>query len=137
MSNESVTKEITAAFAGLRAALLAKDRPELEAIHDPDFKATELHGQLMTAEEHIGAAMVGGDLEMEFLAIDAMDLGHDLAIAWGRQSLKGFLRPEDVTPAVSAEVQEGIVFVFTAVWRKWPDRWKVLTYHVSTLPKEA
>jgi hypothetical protein len=141
MSDGSVKQEIVDAFEGLRAGLIGKDRPELEAIHDPEFIATELHNELMTAEEHIDAAMVAEIEGFKFHDIEVMDLGRledgkDIAIAWGSQYLKGRLRPEDIGADNSADIEAGIVFVFTAVWRKWPDRWKVLTYHVSTRARD-
>lgn len=122
--------EILEAFAELRKAILSKNESRLWELHDPEFKATELHGRLLTAQEHITAILEGSDLEMEFFGLSVMSLG-DLAIAWGRQSLRGHLRPEDLGKAVSDDVALGIVFVLTAVWRRSGDTWRILTYHVS------
>lgn len=124
------------AFEEFRAAIEAKDRPALEDFHDPDFKATELHGKLMSAEEHITAIMAGGELELVLSDLTTMHL-EEIAIVWGRQTLRGFLEPDALTQELSDAIQEGIYFALTAIWRKWPDdRWRLLTYHVSLIPDE-
>jgi Domain of unknown function (DUF4440) len=123
--------QILEAFADVRTAIMTKDARLLEELHDPEFKATELHGQLMTAEEHIAAIVHGEDLELEFSDLAVMKLGDDLALAWGRQTLKGYMRPEDLTAAISAEITRGIEFALTVVWRRSGGRWRLLTFHVS------
>jgi hypothetical protein len=127
----SVREEIVDAFAGLRAAILAKDEQELWAIHDPDFQATELHGAIVSASEHIAAVMEGGELEMEFIDLTAAQIAPDIAAAWGKQTLRGVLRPEDLGAQVSSDVADGVLFVLTAIWRRTEGRWRILTYHVS------
>src|SRR5687767_10356109 len=122
MSTEEATEvsAVLEAFEQFRVAIEAKDKPALEDFHDPDFKATELHGKLMSAEEHIRAIMEGGELELVLSDLTSMLLG-DIAIVWGRQTLRGHLQPEALTEELSAAIEEGIYFALTAIWRKWPD----------------
>jgi Domain of unknown function (DUF4440) len=115
----------------MRTAIMTKDERLLEELHDPEFRCTELHGRLITAEEHIAAVMHGVDLELEFSDLAVMELGGDLALAWGTQTLKGYLRPEDLTAAISAQIEQGIVFALTVVWRRSGGSWRLLTFHVS------
>lgn len=129
-SSPDSSDEILTAFSDLREAILTKDEAWLWELHDPEFQATELHGRLLTAQEHITAILEGHDLEMEFFGLSVMPLG-DVALGWGRQSLRGHLRPDDLGQAVSEGVEQGVEFVLTAVWRRTGNTWRILTYHVS------
>jgi len=123
--------QILEAFNRLRKAILDKDDKALWELHDPEFKATELDGKTVTASEHITAIVEGGQLAMEFSGLSVLRISDDVAIAWGRQSLSGQLRADDVTKEISDQVADGITFVLTAVWRKSGGQWRILTYHGS------
>lgn len=130
---DTTQEEIGAAYAKLVGAIHAKDRPVIESLHDPDFQATELHGKLMTTDEHIEAIMQGGELKLHFYDLTTMRIADDLALAWGKQTLEGELRPEDINASVSEAVAKGILFALTGVWRKSGGQWRMLTYHCAEI----
>lgn len=121
-------------YRELHRAIRAKDRHELEEIHDPEFQGSELPGKLISAEDHITTAINGRDLEIVTYGITAAVYG-DFALSWGRQTLQGELDPEDpgTSPEMAAEVRDGIWFSFMLAWRFVDGRWRVLTYQCTQL----
>ncbi len=126
------------AYRELHRAIHTKDRAELVELHDPEFQGSELPGRLITAEEHIQTAMNGEDLRIECYDMQARIYG-DLALSWGRQTLIGALDPSDpgTSPAMAADVVDGIWFSFLVVWRFTNGRWRMLTYQCTLLEDPA
>ena len=127
-----IQEAIEAAFAELHGAIRARDRAALEAAHDPEFIGAELPGRLITAEEHITTTMNSRDLELENSDLLVRRYG-DIALSWGKQTLKGHLEPTDpgTSPAVAADVVQGLKFSFLVVWRLSDGKWRMLTYQVT------
>jgi Domain of unknown function (DUF4440) len=121
-------------YRELHRAIRAKDRHELEQIHDPEFQGAELPGRLISAEEHITTAINGVDLEIVTYGITA-EIFDDIALSWGAQTLAGELDPEDpgTSPAMAAEVRDGLWFSYLLLWRFIDGRWRVLTYQCTRL----
>jgi hypothetical protein len=86
--------KVLAAFDMTRTTILTRNYDELVELHDPEFLGTELPGNLITAEEHIKTAMNSRDLEMEFYDLRVKVFG-DIALSWGKQTLRGHLEPDD------------------------------------------
>ncbi|HET6449091.1 MAG TPA: nuclear transport factor 2 family protein [Conexibacter sp.] len=138
VASQDALDALDAAGRAVHAAIRAKDRAALEELHDPEFQGAELHGRLINAEEHIDTAMNGQDLELEPFDVSRRVYG-DIGLQWGKQTLKGELRPDDpgTTPEWSAAVAKGVIFSFLCVWRLTGGKWRMLTYQVTHLPDEA
>ncbi len=128
--------EVLAEYPRMQAAILTRNLQELVDLHDPEFLGTELPGTLITADEHITNTMNSRDLEMEFDDLRVKIFG-DIALCWGKQTLRGHLDGAD--PGTSPEVAEqvasaGVRWSMLVVWRRHPDRWRMLSYQVTPLP---
>lgn len=132
---EQAEAEVLAAFDKMRTTILTRNYEELVELHDPEFLGTELPGNLITAEEHIETTMNSRDLEMEFSDLRVKVFG-DIALSWGKQTLKGHLEPDDpgTSHRVAAEVeQQGVRWSMLVVWRYTRGQWRMLSYQVTQL----
>jgi hypothetical protein len=137
-SQEDIHATIEAAFAELHDAIRSRDRLRLEAAHDPEFIGAELPGRLITVDEHITTTMNSRDLELENSDLLVRQYG-DIALSWGKQTLKGHLEPGDpgTSPEVAADVVAGLKFSFLVVWRFTNGRWRMLSYQVTRIADDA
>lgn len=137
MQHDTITEQITAAYAELHEAIRKRDRKELEELHDPEFLGAELPGHLITAEEHVETTMNSRDIELEMYDLQVKGFG-DIALAWGKQTLKGHLEPDDpgTSPRIAAHIDDGLVFSFIGVWRHSNGRWRLLSFQGTVLDDE-
>ncbi|WP_235652699.1 nuclear transport factor 2 family protein [Mycolicibacterium boenickei] len=125
-----------AEYPRMRHAITTRDYAALVDLHDREFLGTELPGHLITADEHIATTMNSRNLQMEFFDLRVKTFG-DIALCWGKQSLKGHLEPDDpgTSPAVAQLVEdEGVFWSMLVVWRRTGGRWRMLSYQVTPLP---
>ncbi|MGV9478638.1 nuclear transport factor 2 family protein [Gordonia aichiensis] len=136
VNDPAAIAEVLAEYPRMRAAILTRNIDELVDLHDPEFVGTELPGTRITADEHIATTMNSRDLEMEFDDLLVKIFG-DIALCWGTQTLRGHLNGDDpgTSPAVAAQVEtSGVRWSMLVVWRRHPDRWRMLSYQVTPLP---
>jgi hypothetical protein len=133
--DDRIGQEIAAAYDELHHAIRTRDRELLESLHDPEFLGAELPGNLITAEEHVQTTMNSRSVELRNLDLRVKGLTEDIALAWGRQTLKGHLEPDDpgTTPEMAAQIADGIVFSFLGVWRRSGGKWRLLTFQGTKL----
>ncbi|KWX25979.1 hypothetical protein AFM11_01540 [Mycolicibacterium wolinskyi] len=127
--------EVLAQYPRMKDAIVNRDYAALVDLHDVEFLGAELPGHLITAEEHIQTAMNSRDLEMEYFDLRVKTFG-DIALCWGKQSLKGKLDGNDpgTSPAMARKVgTDGVFWSMLVVWRRTQGRWRLLSYQVTPL----
>ncbi|NOP95675.1 nuclear transport factor 2 family protein [Mycolicibacterium fortuitum] len=134
VNDPAAVAEVLAQYPRMKEAIVNRDHAALVDLHDAEFLGTELPGHLITAEEHIQTTMNSRDLEMEYFDLQVKTFG-DIALCWGKQSLKGTLDGTDpgTSPAVAAKVSDGVFWSMLVVWRRTNGRWRLLSYQVTPL----
>ncbi|AMD54326.1 DUF4440 domain-containing protein [Mycolicibacterium fortuitum] len=141
VNDPAAVAEVLAQYPRMKEAIVNRDYAALVDLHDPEFLGTELPGQLITADEHIQTTMNSRDLEMEYFDLQVKTFG-DIALCWGKQTLKGKLDGNDpgTSPSVAHKVSGGVFWSMLVVWRRTNGRWRLLSYQVTPLseaPPEA
>jgi hypothetical protein len=131
-----ISRDLRDAFDRLTAAIVSKNREDLENLHDPEFLCIELHGRRMTAEDHIIAILRAGKIEMQISPEVSLQITPDLTLCWVTQTLKGEIRTQDLGVTLSGAIDKGIVFAATVLWRKSCRRWRMLCYQTTIIQSE-
>jgi ketosteroid isomerase-like protein len=118
--------EIEAVEARLRAAMLANDVAELDALIDADLFFTSIEGTIATKQMDLDAHRAGQVLMHTVELSDVhMHRYGDTAVVAVRMDATGEYLGQPFAGA----------YRYTRVWARRPDGWRIVAGHMSTVPE--